>query len=299
MTSVTPPVISAVGGNFQVTEMVDNKQVTNTLSFASLLIRFGLKSMESSRAAFSTQYTIASDKVKIMQELNNLMQLVNNFKAKFTDKDGKDTKKMMDLDLSKQLAAFMKKYPGLLTFTEMTALGGLSEAEGKTLLNTLNTRQTTKKSEKDAAYNQLSKSEKAYVDTSPAFRTMMKEPTSDAYKKWEALDTECTTIKNSIDELTKKTKEGGEVTLSEETAKYLKDNSIYTLGTKYEITKENVNILTSQMQTAQSTLSSENEQQSMRTNQAMNRSSGFLQQLQGLMQSAKEALQAASKAGAA
>lgn len=63
------------------------------------------------------------------------------------------------------------------------------------------------------------------------------------------------------------------------------------------ITKANLEALASNAQAMQSTLSSENEQQSMRTNQAMNRSSGYLQQLQSMMQSAKEALQAAGKAG--
>ena len=70
-----------------------------------------------------------------------------------------------------------------------------------------------------------------------------------------------------------------------------------TINSKNEVSKQNLDIFISNMQTGQSTLSSENEQQSMRTNQAMNRSSGFLQQLQGIMQTAKEALQAAAKTG--
>lgn len=53
----------------------------------------------------------------------------------------------------------------------------------------------------------------------------------------------------------------------------------------------------SNIQTIQSTLSSQNEQQSMRTNQAMSRASGYLQQLQSILQAAKEGLQAAAKAG--
>ncbi len=63
------------------------------------------------------------------------------------------------------------------------------------------------------------------------------------------------------------------------------------------ITKEVFSSLEAILQTAQSTLASQNEQQSMRTNQAMNRSSGHLQQLQNLMQTAKESMQAAARAG--
>lgn len=63
------------------------------------------------------------------------------------------------------------------------------------------------------------------------------------------------------------------------------------------VSKSGLESLSSNAQTAQSTLSSENEQQNMRTNQAMNRSSGFLQQLQAMMQTAKEAQQAATKTG--
>jgi hypothetical protein len=77
-------------------------------------------------------------------------------------------------------------------------------------------------------------------------------------------------------------------------------NAYKTFGSgEYFISNQGLQSLLSNMQTAQSTLSSENEQQSMRTNQAMNRSSGFLQQLQNMVQAAKESLQAASRAGGA
>jgi hypothetical protein len=65
----------------------------------------------------------------------------------------------------------------------------------------------------------------------------------------------------------------------------------------FSIFRKGVETLSSNAQAVSSTLSSESEQQSMRTNQAMNRSSGFLQQLQTMMQSAKDALQAAAKSG--
>jgi hypothetical protein len=68
-------------------------------------------------------------------------------------------------------------------------------------------------------------------------------------------------------------------------------------GRWFNMYRKGVEALSSNAQTVSSTLSSENEQQSMRTNQAMNRSSGFLQQLQTMMQSAKDALQAAAKSG--
>jgi hypothetical protein len=75
------------------------------------------------------------------------------------------------------------------------------------------------------------------------------------------------------------------------TGHYVKDSGYFSMYRK------GVEALSSNAQTVSSTLSSENEQQSMRTNQAMNRSSGFLQQLQTMMQSAKDALQAAAKSG--
>jgi hypothetical protein len=76
-------------------------------------------------------------------------------------------------------------------------------------------------------------------------------------------------------------------------------NGHYIQGTAgcFDIYRKGIEALSSNAQTVSSTLSSENEQQSMRTNQAMNRSSGFLQQLQTMMQSAKDALQAAAKSG--
>lgn len=55
----------------------------------------------------------------------------------------------------------------------------------------------------------------------------------------------------------------------------------------------------SNCQTAQSTLSSLNEQQGMRTNQAMQRSSGMLETLQTLLQTAKQARDAAAGTGGA
>ena len=296
--SLSTPVIS-VGGNFQVNEKVidpkDGKEKFVTLSFASLLIWAGLKSLEGSRAAFNSQYTVSSNKVGIMQDLNNLMQLVNNFKAKFTDKDGKDTTKMMDLDLSKELAAFMANYPDMLKFTEMTTLNAIPEDEVNKLLKTLETQLAAKKTAKETAYDALSNSEEYYVK----YRVGT-EPSSDAYKKYVELNNDYTSFEKLVSGLKNTKAEGGVVTLTDDMAKYLKNNpSLGLSGQTYKITKENVNNLITQMQTCQSTLSSENEQQSMRTNQAMNRSSGFLQQLQGLMQTAKEALQAASKAGAA
>lgn len=76
-------------------------------------------------------------------------------------------------------------------------------------------------------------------------------------------------------------------------------NSDFFSDSNKKVTKKGVETLNSNCQTLQSTLSSENEQQSMRTNQAMNRSSGFLQQLQSMMQSAREALMASAKTGGA
>ncbi|MDR2161744.1 MAG: hypothetical protein LBO77_06370 [Desulfovibrio sp.] len=63
------------------------------------------------------------------------------------------------------------------------------------------------------------------------------------------------------------------------------------------INKGDTETLISNLQTSQSLLSSFNEQQGTRTSQAMSRSTGFLQQLQTAMQTAKEALLAAAKTG--
>jgi hypothetical protein len=63
------------------------------------------------------------------------------------------------------------------------------------------------------------------------------------------------------------------------------------------ITRGSLETLISNLQTSQSLLASFNEQQGTRTSQAMSRSSGFLQQLQTAMQTAKEAMAAAAKSG--
>jgi hypothetical protein len=75
------------------------------------------------------------------------------------------------------------------------------------------------------------------------------------------------------------------------------DVKVVIIDTYFNMYRKGVEALSSNAQTVSSTLSSENEQQSMRTNQAMNRSSGFLQQLQTMMQAAKDSLQAAAKSG--
>jgi hypothetical protein len=62
--------------------------------------------------------------------------------------------------------------------------------------------------------------------------------------------------------------------------------------------EQEISSLVSNLQTTQSLVSSFNEQQGTRTSQAMSRASGFLQQLQTAMQSARECLTAAAKAGA-
>jgi arginyl-tRNA synthetase len=81
--------------------------------------------------------------------------------------------------------------------------------------------------------------------------------------------------------------------------KYPSFNVSYTTydGNSTIYTKQQLETLISNLQTTQSLVSSFNEQQGTRTSQAMSRSSGFLQQLQTAMQTAKEALAAAAKAG--
>jgi homoserine kinase len=70
------------------------------------------------------------------------------------------------------------------------------------------------------------------------------------------------------------------------------------LGGKYMYSEQSLSSLVSNLQTAQSLVSSFNEQQGTRTSQAMSRASGFLQQLQTAMQSVRECLTAAAKTGA-
>jgi hypothetical protein len=64
-------------------------------------------------------------------------------------------------------------------------------------------------------------------------------------------------------------------------------------------TRAQIMTLESNIQSLSSTLSTQSEQQSTRTTQAMNRSSNFLQQLQPMMQAAKESLATAARTGSA
>ena len=64
-------------------------------------------------------------------------------------------------------------------------------------------------------------------------------------------------------------------------------------------TRAQIKTMESNIQSLSSTLASQSEQQSTRTTQAMNRSSNFLQQLQTMMQAAKESLATAARTGSA
>ena len=280
MSNVTPsatnPVISA-GGNFQINEKTADGRFV-TLSFASLLIWAGLKSLEGSRAAFNTQFTIAQNKVGVMQELNNLMQLANNLKALFTSGDNSDAKKLMSPEFAKALDELMAKYPNMVQKPDGLAAGEaglIDSANRQILIDKLQDLRNDKLKEEEAA-----------------------NIFSPEYMQLKAERLELEKLRKSLLDAKE---ENGYFPLNKDQMEFLRKNPDLELSyaPSYEITRGNLESFISNLQTAQSTLSSENEQQSMRTNQAMNRSSGFLQQLQGLMQTAKEALQAATKAGAA
>ncbi len=143
----TNPVVSA-GGNFQVNEKTkDGKFVT--LSFTSLLIWAGLKSLEGSRAAFNTQFSIAQDKVKIMQELNSLMQLANAEKAKFKSDAKSDDKITIGTDFENLEYSFIRKYPNLIKTGAGVGNHQVTNGNLQAFINNLQTAQSTLSSENE------------------------------------------------------------------------------------------------------------------------------------------------------
>ncbi|MDR2801522.1 MAG: hypothetical protein LBB52_09730 [Desulfovibrio sp.] len=180
------PGVQAAGGKFVLT---GTDGVQTTLCFASLMIELGVMNLTANQQAFETQMARSQSLVDAMQELNEIMQLAGNIKAKFTSESKTETLFTGQdvIDLKAKLNAFNKNYPDF---------------------------------------------------------------------KVEA--------------------------------NFQNNNSI---------SKANTETLISNLQTSQSLLSSFNEQQGTRTSQAMSRSTGFLQQLQTAMQTAKEAMMAAARTG--
>ena len=295
-TSADKPVVAADGYFY----LRNSDGTEKKLSFMSLMIELGLSSLESNRNAFTTQFERAQEKVQCMQELNDLTQQANNIKSKY--KEGAKSDAMANGgDLLVKLAEFNRKYPNqkvAFTLGDIAipilnpAVTNFSEAynyynDEYMKLDNL-TKGPNKRNLTDAEKAKKADMEKKRDAIGPGGTKILEkfQKVSDA-DTWGSND--CKNFREAwgyVEEWAKATK------TSEQYATFLK-NTV----TGHYLSNQGVQNILSNMQTAQSTLSSENEQQSMRTNQAMNRSSGFLQQLQNMMQTAKEALQAASKAG--
>ena len=182
------PIVAKDGG-FEV--LNKDGKTTEKITFTALLVRIGIRSLDTGRESFATQFTLSQERVKQMEELNAISGMVADFNNNFGSNDAGGTT--------------------------------LSGWEGKT--------------------------------------TALKD-----------------LIKNFND-------------------KY--PNNQLASEKPGNFTRAQIKTMESNIQSLSSTLASQSEQQSTRTTQAMNRSSNFLQQLQTMMQAAKESLATAARTGSA
>ncbi len=293
--------VQSTGGFFTMDGVTNTDGTPKKLTFTGLMLQLGLDALEQSRGAFAAQFELAQALVKQMEELNNIVQQVNALKNLFPDDENVKSDSLI---------------------TEWVQSGFYDPDEG------------TSVNPDDEEYNPKNLN---YEVVYPNKITLLYRAIEDFNKKYP--DSEIQIPENSFfrtpdEQHLKDTDEDGNVVyerhqgtdLQRLLRMLIKDGSIPyeeyhsedtfgdegTYGTSTEsgayvnsqddptfVTKGGLDSLASNMQALQSTIASENEQQGTRTNQAMNYSSGHLQQLQTMMQAAIEARNSAARTGGA
>ena len=110
--TATNPIV-ALDGGFEV--LNKDGKTKEKITFTALLVRIGIRSLDTSRGSFAAQFTLSQERVKQMEELNAISAMVSNFRnnafasdAKSDAKSGwtSDSTKLKDL-----IKAFNDKYP--------------------------------------------------------------------------------------------------------------------------------------------------------------------------------------------
>jgi hypothetical protein len=106
------PIVAKDGG-FEV--LNKDGKTTEKITFTALLVRIGIRSLDTGRESFAAQFTLSQERVKQMEELNAISDMVSNFRnnafasdAKSTAASGwpSDSSKLTNL-----INAFNAKYP--------------------------------------------------------------------------------------------------------------------------------------------------------------------------------------------
>jgi hypothetical protein len=112
--SVTPTTanpIVAVDGGFKV---LNKAGKVESLSFTALLVRIGIRSLDTGRESFSSQFSLSQERVKQMEELNAISAKVSAIRNAFaSDAKSGDTSgdTANGAAIKSLMAAFNAKYP--------------------------------------------------------------------------------------------------------------------------------------------------------------------------------------------